>query len=191
MGELFPNQYFGMDIWKHQALPIIESHDFNFFRCLEFKDIYYGKTVSELHRGNLRVSRKDNRYSNIFPGQKLSYWADSPKTARAEVKKWGAGNNLLTFWAYDDGNEEFYDVKWIYASKAFSIYAANTLNAGCDIDMHNFTLKNVNFEEGGITGTLNFVQIKKMNSEGTVATWANSCKLRFKNGILVEGTWSN
>lgn len=104
MGELFPNQYFGMDIWKYQELPIIESHDFNFFRCLEFQDIYYGKTVSELHRGNLRVSRKDNRYSNIFPGQKLSYWADSPQTARAEVKKWGAGNNLLTFWAYDDGS---------------------------------------------------------------------------------------
>lgn len=34
-------------------------------------------------------------------------------------------------WAYDDGNEEYYDVKWIYASKAFSTYAANTLNAGC------------------------------------------------------------
>ena len=46
MGEFFPNQYWGMDIWKHQELPIIESHDFNFFRCLEFNDGYYGKTVS-------------------------------------------------------------------------------------------------------------------------------------------------
>lgn len=35
MGELFPNQYWGMEIWKHQELPIIESHDFNFFRCLD------------------------------------------------------------------------------------------------------------------------------------------------------------
>ena len=104
MGELFPNQYWGMDIWKHKELPIIESHDFNFFRCLEFKGTYYGKTVSELHCGNLRVSRKDNRYSNLFPGQKLSYWADSPQTARAEIKKWGSGNNILTFWAYDDGS---------------------------------------------------------------------------------------
>ena len=104
MGEFFPNQYWGMDIWKHQELPIIESHDFNFFRCLEFNDGYYGKTVSELHSGNLRLSRKDNRYSNLFPGQKLSYWADSPQTARAEIKKWGSGNNILTFWAYDDGS---------------------------------------------------------------------------------------
>ena len=85
-------------------MPIIESHDFSFFRCLEFKEDYYGKTVSELHSGNLRVSRKDNRYSDLFPGQRLSYWADSPKTAKAEVKKWGAGNNLFTFWAYDDGS---------------------------------------------------------------------------------------
>ena len=90
MGEFFPNQYWGMDIWKHQELPIIESHDFNFFRCLEFNNSYYGKTVSELHSGNLRLSRKDNRYSNLFPGQKLSYWADSPQTARAEIKKWGS-----------------------------------------------------------------------------------------------------
>ena len=104
MGEFFQNQYWGMDIWKHQELPIIESHDFNFFRCLEFEKNYYGKSVSELHNGNLRVSRKDNRYSNLFPGQKLSYWADSPQTAKAEIKKWGSGNNILTFWAYDDGS---------------------------------------------------------------------------------------
>ena len=104
MGKFFPNQYWGTDIWKYKELPIIESHDFNFFRCLEFKDSYYGKTISELHSGNLRVSREDNRYSNLFPGQKLSYWADSPQTARAEIKKWGSGNNILTFWAYDDGS---------------------------------------------------------------------------------------
>lgn len=100
MGELYPNQYFGIDIWKHKDLPLIESHDFNFFRCIAFRDSYYGKTISELHTGNLRVSRKDNRYSQLFPGQRLSYWADSSQTARAEAKKWGAKNNLLTFWAY-------------------------------------------------------------------------------------------
>lgn len=118
MGEFFPNQYWGMDIWKHKELPIIESHDFNFFRCLEFKDNYYGKTVSELHSGNLRVSRKDNRYSNLFPEQKLSYWADSPQTARAEIKKWGSGNNILTFWAYDDGSSF---IPTIYPAKSIRI----------------------------------------------------------------------
>ena len=38
---------------------------------------------------------------------KISYWADSPQTARAEIKKHGAGNNILTFWAYDDGTSTF------------------------------------------------------------------------------------
>lgn len=104
MSKLFPNQYWGMDIWKHQELPVLESHDFNFYRCIKFEESFYGKTISELHSGNLRVSKADNRYSNLFPGQRLSYWADSPQTARAEVKRWGANNNLLTFWAYDDGS---------------------------------------------------------------------------------------
>ena len=104
MGELFPNQCYGARTWIHCNLPIIKSHDFNFYRCVQFTDDFYGKTISSLHSGNLRVSRKDNRYSQLFPGQKLSYWADSPRTARAEVKKWGANNNLLTFGAYDDGS---------------------------------------------------------------------------------------
>lgn len=107
MGELFPNQYYGIDKRKHRDLPIIDSHDFNFYRCLEFQDDFYGRTISELHRGNLRISRKDNRYSNLFPEQKLSYWADSPKTARSEIKKWGAGNNIMTFCGYDDGSSSY------------------------------------------------------------------------------------
>lgn len=104
MGELFPNQYYGIEILKHVELPVLQSHDFNFYRCVEFNEQLYGKTVSELHSGNLRISRKDNRYSNLFPGQKLSYWADSPLTSRREVKKWGASSDLLTFWAYDDAS---------------------------------------------------------------------------------------
>lgn len=104
MGELFPNQYYGPAIWKYEELPLLQTSEFNFFRCVEFNESFYGKTISELHQGNLRLSRVDNRYSNLFPGQKLSYWADSPRTARAEVKKWGATNNLLTFWAYDDAS---------------------------------------------------------------------------------------
>lgn len=104
MSELFANQDYSVPTWKHSSLPLILSANFHFYRCVEFNDNLYNKTVSSLHSGNLRVSRTDNRYSTLFPGQKLSYWADSPQTARAEVKKWGASNNLLTFWAYDDSS---------------------------------------------------------------------------------------
>lgn len=89
---------------KYNPPLIRKSHDCNFFRCVAFSPDLYRKTVGELHQGNLRVSRTDNRYSTLFPGQKLSYWADSLLTARAEVKKWGASNDLLAFWAYDDGS---------------------------------------------------------------------------------------
>lgn len=100
----FPNHTGNLSILKHKSLPMVMTGEFDFYRCIQFSDKLYGKTVSELHAGNLRLSRSDNRYSNLFPGQKLSYWADSPETARAEAKRWGANNNLLMFWAYDDGS---------------------------------------------------------------------------------------
>ena len=47
------------------------------------------------------------RYASLFPNQRISYWANSPETARAEIKKHGAGCSLLTFWAYDDRSSTF------------------------------------------------------------------------------------
>ncbi|MDE7265565.1 MAG: hypothetical protein K2N52_04755 [Clostridia bacterium] len=107
MSELFPNQSFGMKTFKHSRLPIIVTSEFDFFRCIVFENNFYGKTVSELHRGNLRSSNADNRYSKLFPYNKISYWADSPATARAEIKYHNNSNNLLTFWAYDDATSTF------------------------------------------------------------------------------------
>ena len=91
--------------YKHKNLPVYITDEFDFFRCVEFKDDFYGKTVSTLFNGNLRECT--GRYSKLFPNQRLSYWADSAATARAEIKKHGAGNNILTFWAYDDGSSTF------------------------------------------------------------------------------------
>lgn len=104
MSLVLKNHTGNLPILKHNTFPMIRTGEFDFYRCIQFSEELYGKTVSELHAGNLRLSRSDNRYSNLFPGQKLSYWADSPYTAMAEAKKWGANKNLLTFWAYDDGS---------------------------------------------------------------------------------------
>ena len=84
-----------------------------------------------------------------------------------------------------------YTTKWTYVQdgQAWENYAENTLHAGCDVDMHYYTLKNVNFEGGGITGTLKMVQPLEINSDGTLQRWSNGCKLQFQNGILVSGTW--
>lgn len=104
-GRSFKSQDYGRPTYKHKDLPVYITDEFNFFRCIEFKDSLYKKTASELFNGNLRLC--SGRYSSLFPGMKISYWADSPQTARAEIKKHGAGNNILTFWAYDDGTSTF------------------------------------------------------------------------------------
>ena len=105
MSDLYSNHYPGMPVYKHKDLPIVETGEFDFYRCVQFQNSFYGKTVSELHGGNLR--KTSGRYSNLFPGEKISYWASDSKTARAEVKKHGANNNLLTFFAYDDATATF------------------------------------------------------------------------------------
>lgn len=103
----FISQSYGRPIYKHEQLSVYITDEFNFFRCVEFKADFYGKTASTLFNGNLRICSETNRYAKLFPNQKLSYWADSPDTARAEIKKHGAGSNILTFWAYDDGASTF------------------------------------------------------------------------------------
>ena len=101
----FISQAYDRPIYKHKELPIYITEEFDFYRCVEFRKEFYGKTASYLFNGNLRECT--GRYSKLFPNQKLSYWADSATTARAEIKKHGAGNNILTFWAYDDATSTF------------------------------------------------------------------------------------
>lgn len=94
-------------VYFHRSLPMVKATwEFDFYRCLEFKSKYYGKTISTLHAGNLRAS-KDGRYAHLFPGEKVSYWASDRTTATAEVRKYGAGLNLITFQAYDDASSAF------------------------------------------------------------------------------------
>lgn len=99
--------------------------------------------------------------------------------------------SYMTWSVKKSANAGYYTMMWAYTHRAIGDWAANRLHAGCDIDMHGYTLRNPYFEGGGITGTLNFVQIKAMDKDGTVATWVNGCKLEFKNGILISGTWNS
>ena len=84
-------------------------------------------------------------------------------------------------------SDKNYGVKWIYANESFQGYSSDTLSAGCDIDMNGYTLKNVNFEGGGMSGTMKFKQIVSVNSDGTFSYTDST--LTFKNGILVGGSW--
>ncbi len=103
----FPNQAYSSQTYKHFSLPIFETDEFDFYRCIRFDPSFYGKTVSELHQGNLRYGNSNNRYSTLFHQRKVSYWADSIETARAEMERHRQGRNLITMWAYDDATASF------------------------------------------------------------------------------------
>lgn len=108
MSELFKNQGYDIPVAKHPNLPLLRTYEFDFYRCVTVAEWVYYKTVSELHRGNLKENNnKANRYSQFFPNQRISYWADSARTAVAEIKKHGSNKNYLTFHAYDDASSTF------------------------------------------------------------------------------------
>lgn len=89
-------------------------------------------------------------------------------------------------WSYKDSpNADAYSMKLIYTSGTFDGFAKDTMNLGCNLDMHGWTIKNPSFEGGGINQTINYVQILAMDSDGTVAKWGNDGMMKFKNGILV------
>lgn len=99
-------------------------------------------------------------------------------------------NSAYMSWASkDSSSEDTYTMKWTYVNKGWGNYEAGELHAGCNINMHGWTLKNVSFEGGGVTGTMNFIQVLGVNSDGKITNWSSNCELQFKNGILISGTW--
>ena len=89
-------------------------------------------------------------------------------------------------WAAQPSSGKAYDVKWTYARSSFANLTGGALNAGCDIDMHHWKIKNPSFEGGGITQTINYVQVLAVNSDGTIQSWGANGRMRFKNGILID-----
>ncbi len=94
-------------------------------------------------------------------------------------------------WGAKKTADSDYYVRLLYERNARDSYAADSLNAGCDLDMHYWKLQNVSWPDGGVTGTINFVQILEMNSDGTVGRWSSGCSLTFKNGILTGATYNH
>lgn len=100
-------------------------------------------------------------------------------------------NTAYMSWSNKESqNTDVYTMKWSYCTQQCGNYEANMLHAGADINMHFFTLRNVSFEDGSISGTLTFKQPLEVGSDGKLTKWSTAT-LEFKRGILVSGTWSN
>lgn len=144
------------------------------------------KLVSKFNYNGCHFYRNDYYVGKIGTNELQS--DSSKKGLNFDLEFNGA---YMTWASKDSSSANVYTMKWTYVQKdkGWGNYTAGELHAGCNVDMHGWTLKNVSFEGGGINGTINFVQILKMSSDGTVASWSNNCKMQFKNGILISGTW--
>ena len=116
-----------------------------------------------------------------------NYWSDN-ETHKGLVFDLDVQGKYMAFAQKASSSSTGYNTMLCF-SRANSLYGTYGVHMGCDLDMHNYKLKNVSWEKGGITGTLNFVKVVSMDSDGTVNTWTNGCKLQFENGILIAGTW--
>lgn len=145
------------------------------------------KLVSKFNYNGCHFYRNDYYVGKIGTNELQS--DSSKKGLNFDLEPNGA---YMTWASKDSFSANVYTMKWTYVQKGkgWGNYTAGELHAGCNVDMHGWTLKNPSFEGGGINGTLNFVQILRMDSDGTVASWSNGCKMQFKNGILISGTWN-
>lgn len=130
---------------------------------------------------------KGSKVGNIGSG----YW-NSDNTKRGIAFHLENASAFMS-WGQKDAGSDTYKAKWLYAAQALTgtngtNYDANTLNAGCNIDMHNFDFKNWDFDGGCITGTFSGYYVTQFNSDGTAASW-RSFSLTFKNGILQSASW--
>ena len=144
----------------------------------------------------------DSKKRSSFDQQGSHFWRDGYKIGWIGTNYYRGNSSLkgLTFdleyqgaymsWSNKESESaSSYSMKWTYANKTIGSYTAGKLHAGCDIDMHGWTLINPSFEDGGVTQTINYVQVLRMNSDGTVAEWGANGMMRFKNGILVDLTY--
>lgn len=145
------------------------------------------KLVSKFNYNGCHFYRNDYYVGKIGTNELQSN--SSKKGLNFDLESNGA---YMTWASKDSSSANVYTMKWTYVqkNKGWGNYTSGELHAGCNIDMHGWTLKNPSFEGGGINGTLKFVQVLKMSSDGTVASWSNNCKMQFKNGILISGTWN-
>ena len=108
--------------------------------------------------------------------------------------------DYMTWAARKTASADVYSMFLAYAKVALPMegggsWDADTIHIARDVNFHNYALKNAFIDpdsggaDGGITATINFVQVLEMNSDGTVARWGSNARMVFKRGMLVDLTY--
>lgn len=147
---------------------------------------YVGNSVFRLMSNGIRFYREDNLLGHIGTNN-LS--GDSSK--RGIVFDLDTSGNYMTWASRDNPSDDSYMMKLTYVRDSMAGFVADRISLGCDIDGRNWRAYNFWIDpnsggaSGGITQTINYVQILAMNSDGTVARWGSNGRMDFKRGMLV------
>lgn len=144
-----------------------------------------------LSEGGLHLFQ-DNNHVGIFG---TSYIVSYPSKYTLGIYLRKSGSVVGITSENDNGT---FSNKLAYYREDVGQYKADTLYAGCNLNMNNYVIKNAWIDpntggaDNGVTGTIDFIQVREMNDDGTVKQWTYDCKFVFKNGLLVDALayWS-
>lgn len=149
-----------------------------------------GFTIDKYNISNDRLSLQDNGPHFIYDGKDIGFIGSNKLVDYPNV--YGLNFNLkesggyMSWAAMKNANDPYYAMKLTYANKPNIGFTAYALNAGCDLDMHKWSIKNIG---NGCTNTLRFTVVTNANKNGTF-TFANDCSMKFEGGLLTHFAWA-
>lgn len=149
-----------------------------------------GFTIDKYDISNNRLSLRDDGPHFIYDDKDIGFIGSNHLTDYPKV--YGLNFNLkesggyMSWAAMKNANDPYYAMKLTYANKPNIGFTAYALNAGCDLDMHNWSIKNIG---NGCTNTLRFAVITNANKDGSF-TFSNGCSMKFEGGLLTHFVWA-
>lgn len=148
-----------------------------------------GFTIDKYNIFNNRLSLQDNGPHFIYDGKDIGFIGSNKLVDYPNV--YGLNFNLkesggyMSWAAMKNADDPYYTMKLTYANKPNIGFTAYALNAGCDLDMHNWSIKNIG---NGCTNTLRFTVVTNANKDGSF-TFSNGCSMKFEGGLLTHFAW--
>lgn len=148
-----------------------------------------GFTIDKHNISNNRLSLQDDGPHFIYDGKDIGFIGSNHLVEHPSV--YGLNFNLkesggyMSWAAMKNANDPYYAMKLTYANKPNIGFTAYALNAGCDLDMHNWSIKNIG---NGCTNTLRFTVVTNANKDGSF-TFSNGCSMKFEGGLLTHFAW--
>ena len=96
--------------------------------------------------------------------------------------------HFMSWGVRTSSSSDYYTMKWVYSRVALtgSTYRANTLNAGCDIDMHHYSINNLAAPNGysGWSGEIPIITKIEDAGNGGITWWYST--ITVSGGIITS-----